>query len=83
MPINGGMELLLGFRFLFRSWGKSVYATMCLRKKILGVFSSIIAVVRTDEADTGEKQNCVFFNMTDCGCDHIAFTAIMMAFSYR
>lgn len=32
MPINGGMELLLGFGFLFRVWGRSVCVTVCLRK---------------------------------------------------
>lgn len=55
MPISGGIELPLGFRFLFSSWCTSVYATLCLRKEILGIYSSIIAVERTDRADIEGK----------------------------
>lgn len=55
MPISGGTELPLGFGFLFRSWCTSVYATLCLRKEILGIYNSIIAVERTDRADIEGK----------------------------
>lgn len=71
------MKLLLGFGFLFRSWGISVYAIMCLRKAILGMFNSIMAVVRTEEAAREGKQNCVLCSMAACGCGHVAFSAIL------
>lgn len=59
----GGIELPPGLGFLFRSWCTSVYATLCLRKEILSMYNSIIAVERTDGAEEG-KQNRVFYSMT-------------------
>lgn len=51
-----------------------------MSQKILGMCSSIIAVVGTDEADIEGKQNCVLCNMAGCGCGHATFTATLKAF---
>lgn len=40
MPIGGGIQLPLGFGFLFRSWCTSVYAVLYLRREILGIYNS-------------------------------------------
>lgn len=51
-----------------------------MSREILGMFSSVIAVVGTDEADIEGKQNCVLCSMAGCGCGHAAFTATLKAF---
>lgn len=76
MPI-GGKELPPGFEFLFRSWCTSVYATLHLRKKILGMYNSITAIERTGRADRRKTELCVVY---DSECIHVALAAMLKAF---
>lgn len=76
MPI--GIELPPGFESLFRSWCTSVYATLHLRKEILGMYNSIIAVEKTVGADRRRTELCVLQH--DSECIHVTLAAMLKAF---